>query len=310
MTNVKRLMAMLILLALTLTACGGGDGTLSVKGKGDETVKLRVTDVWQDDNQKVMVSLQGTGTGKLLDVAAVAGGRHAMPYVKVRILSGEEWLEPEEYPQGMFGNADNGTLTARFDATALPEKIEVGGQTLEVAKLKLPGVDHQALLDEEKEVYRKREAAEAEKAEADQQRRDDAQVVPAKTEPDLKSVEDAQLTSGESVYYCVTGLEHADAVVVSFILSADGKSARNIRGDLRHGVLGNNLYDIDSTLMMSYPVEDGHLSVEQGSILLDVTIDGDTAEGIFGFSVEDGKDALGRDQYASLGIARVTMEKR
>lgn len=308
MSRMTRLLAMLILMALALTACGGGD-VLSVKGQGDETVKLHVTDVWQDDDQKVMVSLQGTGTGKLLDVAAQPTGRYAMPHVKIRILSGGDWLEPEEYPQGMFDLEDNGKLTARFDATELPGQIEVGGMALEVAKLKLPGVDRQALLEAEREVYRKREEAAAQKADEEQKRRDEAQVVPAKAEPDMHSIDEARLSSGESLYYCVTGLENAESVVVSFILSADGKSAHNIRADMRNGALGNNRYSIDCQLMMSFPVEDGRLAIEEDSILLDVTLDGDKAEGIFGFSVKDGEDVFGHDKYASLGIARVTLEK-
>lgn len=310
MSRMTRLLATLILLALALTACGGGGDTLTVKGKGDETVKLRVTDVWQDEDQKVMVSLQGTGTGKLLDVAAQPTGRYAMPHVKVRVLSGGEWLEPAEYPQGMFSLEDNGTMTARFDATKLPEQLEVGGKALDVAKLKLPGVDRQALLEAEKEVYRKREEAAAQQAEEEQKRRDEAQVVPAKIEPDMHSVDEAAPPSGESLYYCVTGLENADAVVLSFMLSADGKTAHNIRADMYNGVHGNNLYNIDSTLMMNFPVEDGRLFIENDAFLLDVTLEGEKAEGIFGFGVKDGTDVYGRDKYASLGIARVTMEKR
>lgn len=311
---MKKVLSILLALSilLLLAACGGGDGAVvSVKNSKDESLKVRLADVWQDADGKVMVSVHGLGKGKLLDVAAQPGGRSAMPYVKVRVLSGDEWLEKEEYPQGMFSNADNGSFTARFAATELPAQVEIGGEVIELDKVKLEGVDRQALMDAEAEVYRAREEAEQQRAEAAQERLDSAQVIPPASEPDMTWTNDVSLASGESLYYAATGLENADCVVVSFILSADGASAHTIRADLSNGRAGNTIFNTQRTLMMSFPVTDGRLTVEMDDFMLDVVIDGDRAEGVFDLGVEDGTtDVYGRSRYTSLGIARVEMARR
>ena len=305
-------------LALLLAACGGNDASVvSASGKNGEALKVRLADVWQDADGKVMVSLQGLGKGKLLDTAAqmdASGqvvGRYARPYVKARIRVGGEWLDAEEIPSGMFSNADNGSYTARFDATELPDAVEIGGATVELEGLTLAGVDRQALLDAEAEETAAREAAAQQREAAAQQRLADAQIVPPKSEPDLAWTNNISLASGEALYWAATGLENADSVVVSFVLSADGKSAHTLRADLVNGRANGVVYSIQNTLMMSYPVTNGRLVVEESGFMLDVTIDGDRAEGVLDLGVSSGrKDAFGRDAYESLGIARVEMTRR
>jgi hypothetical protein len=61
---------------------------------------------------------------------------------------------------------------------------------------------------------------------------------------------------------------------------------------------------------MTFAVDDGRLSFDQGEIVLDVTIEGDSAAGIFEYRLEDGENAFGRTQYISCGVARVEMIKR
>lgn len=303
---------MFLFMAALLTACGKGDGTIvSTKGKNDEALKVQLIDVWQDADQKVMVTVKGLGPGKLLDIAAQPTGRFAMPHIKVRILSDNEWLEKEEYPQGMFSNDENGSFTVRYAATKMPSQVEIGGQVIELDKVKLAGTDHQALVDAETEVYRAREEAERQKAEAAQQRFDSAEAVAPKSNPDLAWTNDISLAKGEKLYYGITGLKNADSAVVSFVLSADGTQAHTIRVDLKNGRAGNTIYNKQHSILLSYPVKDNHLSIDSGDILLDVTIDGDSAEGVFEFSVEGSKkDIWGRSTYTSLGIARIEMSRR
>lgn len=303
---------MFLFLAVLLTACGKGDGTIvSTKGKNDESLKVQLVDVWQDADQKVMVTVKGLGPGKLLDIAARPEGRFAMPYIKVRILSDNEWFEKEEYPQGMFSNDENGSFTVRFAATKMPSQVEIDGQVIELEKVKPAGTDHQTLLDAETEVYRAREEAEREKAEAYQKRIESAESVAPKSEPDLAWTKDISLAKGEKLYYGVTGLENADSAVVSFVLSANGTQAHTIRVDLKNGRAANTIYNKQHSILMSYPVTDNHLSIDSGDILLDVMIDGDSAEGVFEFSVEGSKkDVWGRSTYTSLGIARIEMKRR
>ena len=311
---MKKLNVVLLILSLTLllVACGKSAGdVVKVKGYNGEELKVHLMDVWQDTDQKVMVSLKGQGPGKLLDIAAQPTGRSAMPYVKVRILIGEEWLDKEEYPQGMFSNDDNGSFTVRFAATELPSQVDIDGEIIQLDKVQLEGVDHQALLDAEAEVYCAREEAERQKEEAAQQRLNDAQIVPPKSEADLTWTNDISLASGESLYYGVTGLENADSVVVSFVLSADGVTAHTVRADLVNGRNNNTVFNTKTSIMMSYPVKDGRLTVESDGLLLDVVIDGDRAEGVFDLGVDSGsKDVFGRSKYNALGIARIEMERR
>ena len=303
---------MFLFLAALLTACGKGDGTVvSTKGKNDESLKVQLIDVWQDADQKVMVTVKGLGPGKLLDVAAQPTGRFAMPYIKVRILADDEWFEKEEYPQGMFSNDENGSFTVRFASTKMPSQVEIDGQAIELDKVKLAGTDHQALLDAETEIYRAREEAERQKAEAYRQHIESAETVAPKSDPDLAWTNDISLKRGEKLYYGITGLENADSAVVSFVLSADGTQAHTIRVDLKNGRAGNTIHNKQHIIMMSFPVKDNHLTVSQDNLLLDVTISGDSAEGVFEFSVEDDKkDIWGRSSYISLGIARIEMIKK
>ena len=301
-----------LFLAAMLTACGKRDGSVvSTKSKNDEALKVQLIDVWQDADQKVMVTVKGLGPGKLLDIAAQPTGRFAMPHIKVRIFADDQWFEKEEYPQGMFSNDENGSFTVRFAATTMPSQVEIGGQVIELDKIKLAGTDHQALLDAEAEVYRAREEAERKKEEAYRQRIDSAEAVAPKSEPDLSWTNDISLKKGEQLYYGITGLENADSAVVSFVLSADGTQAHTIRVDLRNGRAGNTIHNKQHIIMMTFPVKDNRLTVSQDNLLLDVTISGDSAEGVFEFSVEDSKkDILGRSAYISLGIARIEMVRR
>lgn len=89
---MKRLpfIALMLGLVLCLSACSQNDGRFSAKSSDGESLSLRLLDVWQDDAQNVMVTLAGTGKGKLLDVAATPAGRWPMPKVSVRIFAGEE----------------------------------------------------------------------------------------------------------------------------------------------------------------------------------------------------------------------------
>lgn len=145
---MKRIMTILLILclALALTACQKNDGSVTIKAPDGDTLDLRLMDIWQDEDQNVMVTLAGTGKGLLLDVATQWSGgkivgRIPLPYVQARILAGEEWIMSEDYPDGMFEGGVNGTLTIRYPVTVLPSQVEISGTVLELAKLTLPGVD-------------------------------------------------------------------------------------------------------------------------------------------------------------------------
>lgn len=166
------------------------------------------------------------------------------------------------------------------------------------------------MLAAEAEVRRQRKEGERKEAEAAVRLREEARAVEPKEQLDTAWMSDEPLAGGESIYYACTGLEKADAVGVSFVLSADGTTARSIQTIAINADGGTMFYSrMKQVLMMSYPVENGRLAVDRDGVLLDVTIDGDSATGIFGYSVETGKNALGQGTYADCGVAKIEMKK-
>lgn len=314
---MKRILtvAWLLVCLLLLTACQAKNGSFTVRQEGEEALALRLMDVWQDTNRNVMVSLAGTGNGTLLDAAVQwdgdkAVGRRALSKVSVRILSDGEWLESSEYPEGMFSTSDNGSLTVRFHTSVVPVQVEVSGTVLTLSELKLPGVDHTALEAAEAEVIRQREETGRAEEEAAQKRLADAKFVAPTAQADESWIDSELLAAGESLYYTCTGLNNAQAAGIGFILSADGKSARDIHAVTVGATDGKKYVNGTYVLKMTFTVDNGRLNVDQGAIVLDVTIAGDSAVGIFEYRLEDGKDALGRETYVSCGVARVEMVKR
>jgi hypothetical protein len=192
----------LIVLFMLLTACQPKNGSFTVQQKGEETLAYRLMDVWQDAQQNVMVSLAGTGKGELLDAAVkwdgdTAVGRMALSKISVRILSGGEWLESSEYPEGMFSTSDNGSLTVRFNTSVMPAQVDVSGTVLTLPELKLPGVDHAALEAAETEVIRQREETERTAEEAVQKRLENAQLVAPIAQADESWIDGEPLAAGE-----------------------------------------------------------------------------------------------------------------